>query len=60
MSIIISGKTLMIWYGSLYDDSFYQKTDMCDLSFMTDVKYIEMWCEEDHLIGKEMRGWRKD
>lgn len=31
-----------------------------DLGFMTDVKYIEVCCEADRLIGKEMEDHQED
>lgn len=33
---------------------------MPDLAFMTDVKYIEVCCEADRLIGKEMKDHQED
>lgn len=33
---------------------------MPDLGFMTDVKYIEVCCEADRLIGKEMKDHQED
>lgn len=35
-------------------------TELPDLGFMTDVKYIDTCCEADHLIGKEMKAHQED
>lgn len=33
---------------------------MFDLGFMIDVKYIEVCCEVDRFIGKEMKDYQED
>lgn len=60
LSIIIFPPELERQRKSLSNVLFYQKTELPDLGFMTDVKYIDMCCEADHLIGKEMKAHQED
>lgn len=39
---------------------FHRRQNCLTWVFMTDVKYIDMCCEADHLIGKEMKAHQED